>query len=607
MANSLVKLTLESNQYERNLRQAQKSWNEFTKGIGVSMSKFTAVGAAIGAVTGALKVAKDAFKSSETSLDEWGRTVQSTQSLYQGFLSALNNADISGFLGRMDDIVSAAREAYNAMDELGTFNAFQQRNVAKGRAGYAQALDEYRLNPTADNKQRLQQANQKVMNDLRDSHDKTEAAYQAALRQIATERLSGKGLQDAFVKMFSEGNYGDLQTAKASYKTGRGLNSGAQYYYGDRVYDGRVQDRATGKWRDMSDTEKQQFEFARALSQVNDSQIKEVQALGAQSIAITEQIYQQDRAYNRLAGNNAPLNGGRSGRSGGGGGSRSTKTEPTYAADSIAAQQKLVADLTKQWNEAGASVRNQYIQPLVEAEAKLKAMTDEQTLLKEQASGRLKGNAPGGNGIEIPVSSDASFETWLTGVQDQLANLEFEPIEIPIETTAGDVKAIAQAASITADVVGSIGDAFNAIEDPAAKVMGTVAQSIATVAMGYAQATVAAAQTGNPWVWAAFAISGLATMITMISNIHSATGYAEGGIVKGNHYSGDMMDGGSFGINAGELVLNKAQQRNLAQNLQVGGMGSMQLKTKVKGTELLVWLDNSLAQSGRGELVTWGT
>ena len=602
MANSLVKLTLESNQYERNLRQAQKSWNEFTKGIGMSMSKFTAVGAAIGAVTGALKVAKDAFKSSETSLDEWGRTVQSTQSLYQGFLSALNNADISGFLGRMDDIVSAAREAYNAMDELGTFNAFQQRNVAKGRAGYAQALDEYRLNPTADNKQRLQQANQKVMNDLRDSHDKTEAAYQAALRQIATERLSGKGLQDAFVKMFSEGNYGDLQTAKASYKTGRGLNSGAQYYYGDRVYDGRVQDRATGKWRDMSDTEKQQFEFARALSQVNDSQIKEVQALGAQSIAITEQIYQQDRAYNRLAGNNAPLNGGRSGRSGGSGGSRGTKTEPTYAADSIAAQQKLVADLTKQWNEAGASVRNQYIQPLVEAEAKLKAMTDEQTLLKEQASGRLKGNAPGGNGIEIPVSSDASFETWLTGVQDQLANLEFEPIEIPIETTTNDVKAIAEAARTTADVVGSIGDAFNAIEDPAAKVMGTVMDAIANVALGYAQATVAAAQTGNPWVWAAFAVSGLATMITMISNIHSATGYAEGGIVGGTSYSGDNIP---IMANAGELVLTKAQQNSLASELSSGEGRTLRVVGKISGTDILLSADRSLRLQGK-ELAVWG-
>ena len=38
---SVVKLTLESNQYEKGMRQAQKSWNDFTKGIGMSMSKFT--------------------------------------------------------------------------------------------------------------------------------------------------------------------------------------------------------------------------------------------------------------------------------------------------------------------------------------------------------------------------------------------------------------------------------------------------------------------------------------------------------------------------------------------------------------------------------------
>jgi hypothetical protein len=291
--------------------------------------------------------------------------------------------------------------------------------------------------------------------------------------------------------------------------------------------------------------------------------------------------------------------GGSTNRRGGGG---NTKTEPTYAADSIAAQQKLVADLTKQWNEAGASVRNQYIQPLVEAEAKLKAMTDEQTLLKEQASGRLKGNAPGGNGIEIPLSSDASFESWLTGVQDQLANLEFEPIEIPIESTQEDIEAIVKSARTTAEVVGSIGDAFNAIEDPAAKVMGTVAQAVASVALSYAQAMVQAGSMG-PWAWIAFAASGLATMISTISAIHSATGYAEGGIVGGTSYSGDNIP---IMANAGELVLTKAQQNTLAQNLQSSGMGSMNLKTKVKGTELLVWLDNSLAQSGRGELVTWG-
>ena len=138
--------------------------------------------------------------------------------------------------------------------------------------------------------------------------------------------------------------------------------------------------------------------------------------------------------------------------------------------------------------------------------------------------------------------------------------------------------------------------------------MGTVMQAIATVAMGYAQATLAAAQTGNPWVWAAFAISGLATMLTMVSNIHSATGYAEGGIVKGNSYSGDniggLVDGSQFvGLNAGEIVLNSAQQNMLAQNLQGGG-GTVNVVGRVVGEDIFLSADRYARRSGRGGILT---
>lgn len=570
--------------------------------VGLNVEGLMKFGGAAGAATTALKVAKDAFFASETSLGEWGRTVQSSQSLYQGFLSALNNSDISGFLSRMDDIVSAAREAYNAMYELGTFSAFQQRNVAKGRAGYAQALDEYRLNPTADNKQKLQQANQKVMNDLRESHDKTEAAYQAALRQIATERISGKGMQDAFVKMFSEGNYGDLQAVKSSYKTGRGLNSGAQYYYGDRVYDGRIQDRTTGKWRDMSDTEKQQFEFARALSQVNDSQIKEVQALGAQSVAITEQIYQQDRAYNRLAGNNAPMRGG-GGSGSGKGGSGKTTTAPTYAADSIAAQTALVSELSKKWNEAGEDMRNGYLYQLIKAENKLKEMKDQQQALKDmRAKGAKKGISP--------IGLDEGVTKSIKEIENELAK---NPIKLHVEVDTEKVKSIQRMAQLqknlgnVADAVSSIGQAFNSIEDPAAKVAGTVAQAIATMALAYAKASAATSNEG--WGWIAFATTGLATMMSSISAIHSATGYAQGGEIKGNSFSGDnlmaMGPNGLIGLNAGEIVLNKAQQSTLAQNLQNNGGGNFRLVGKLAGEDIILSAERAGKRMGYGQLMFW--
>ena len=588
MANSLVKLTLESNQYERNLRQAQKSWNEFTKGIGMSMSKFTAVGAAIGAVTGALKVAKDAFMSSEENLDEWGRTVMASENLYKGFLNSLNSGNINGFLNNISTITEAARAAYDALDELGTFNAFNQIQTQKTRTGFTEAMAGYRMGEGS--KEDVEKAARAYQEELRQRQKRELEAYSKNVRLIAADHQVPWGnLEQALT-----GKYGDYDALKKVMPSGKRT-----------VYQAVGQFGATMSY-EVPVAVTAEERMGEALRKLTDTELQKLQALGAQAEKTGEEIAQIDKQMARvLNGRSQGTTGSSSGstnRRGGGGGSRSTKTEPTYAADSIAAQQKLVADLTKQWNEAGASVRNQYIQPLVEAEAKLKAMTDEQTLLKEQASGRLKGNAPGGNGIEIPLSSDASFESWMTDVQAQLANLEFEPIEIPIETTTNDVKAIAEAARTTADVVGSIGDAFNAIEDPAAKVMGTVMDAIANVALGYAQATVQASTMG-PWAWAAFALSGLATMITMISNIHSATGYAEGGIVGGTSYSGDNIP---IMANAGELVLTKAQQNTLAQNLQSGGMGSMNLKTKVKGTELLVWLDNSLAQSGRGELVTWG-
>lgn len=119
-AQSVVRLGLESNQYERGLRNARKSFDEFTKGLGAGVLKLTAVSAAVSAVTTAMKVAKDAFRANESAVDEWGRTMESAKSIYQGFLQALNNGDIGGFLSNINNIVNAAKAAYNAVDELYT-------------------------------------------------------------------------------------------------------------------------------------------------------------------------------------------------------------------------------------------------------------------------------------------------------------------------------------------------------------------------------------------------------------------------------------------------------------------------------------------------------
>ena len=165
-----------------------------------------------------------------------------------------------------------------------------------------------------------------------------------------------------------------------------------------------------------------------------------------------------------------------------------------------------------------------------------------------------------------------------------------------------NLKAVVKSANITADVVGNIGQAFMSIEDPAAKVAGTVMQAIASVALGYAQATVNAAEMG-PWAWIAFAASGLATMLATISSIHSATGYASGGEIKGNTYSGDQIP---IMANAGEIILNRAQQSSLAQSITSGGgMQNINVIGKLHGTDMVLLVDRTLKTQGK-ELAVWG-
>ena len=80
--------------------------------------------------------------------------------------------------------------------------------------------------------------------------------------------------------------------------------------------------------------------------------------------------------------------------------------------------------------------------------------------------------------------------------------------------------------------------------------------------------------------------------------IHAASGYE----VPGNYYSGDQVPAL---LNSGELVLNKAQQNALANELQGNGMQNLNLHGVVEGEKILLVVNRSLKRKGKGELVTW--
>ena len=217
-----------------------------------------------------------------------------------------------------------------------------------------------------------------------------------------------------------------------------------------------------------------------------------------------------------------------------------------------------------------------------------------------------------GKGIDIPDDSWHGILDQYNALREQIG---LEPIVINFETgkigtVVREVDKLKKTINTTADVVGTIGQAFNAIEDPAAKVAGVVAQAIANIALAYSDA-LAKDETSkfNIWGFIAAAAASTISMASTIAAIHSQTGYAEGGIVKGNSYSGDNLmaqgpNGQLIGLNAGEIVLNRAQQGVIAGALQGGGQ-TVRVVGKLSGESIFICAENWAKRTGKGEFVTW--
>ena len=274
------------------------------------------------------------------------------------------------------------------------------------------------------------------------------------------------------------------------------------------------------------------------------------------------------------------------------------QTALTFQEGSIAAQIAEVAKLQKLWNESAESVRGQYLPALLDAEQKLKDMQQYAKMQKENAAGNLKPEMP---------SSDALLESLLPSLEDAQDYLDDHPLKLDVKSDISkEGKKIQGSWKDAAAAVGDLGAAIQTIEDPTAKVAGIVLESIANVALGFANALTMAKEAGGPWGWIAFAAAGTAAMISTISAIHSATGYAQGGIVKGNSYSGDNIYGGPDAmVNAGELVLTKAQQSSLAQSLTGNGGNNVRVHGVLRGKDIFIAAENWSKSVGKGELVTW--
>ena len=277
--------------------------------------------------------------------------------------------------------------------------------------------------------------------------------------------------------------------------------------------------------------------------------------------------------------------------------------------------------------------------------AEIKVLQDRNEVIrqmKDEALGKAK--VGGIQAVDVSGLGISSFEnpfekykdaaiqlkTPLQALENELKNLQeaqakawspevFAAYEKRIQEVQGEMNVfkgmksssedMAKSWRVASSAISSVGSAMSGLKDPAINIATVIAQSIATIGLAYAENLAGDNTTkGNIWAFIAAAAASTISLATTIAQFHSATGYAEGGEIKGNSFSGDnlmaMGPSGLIGLNAGEIVLNKAQQATLANNLQNGGGQTVRVVGKISGTDIILSADRTLKTQGK-QLAVW--
>ena len=625
--------------------------------FGMNIQQLAGWGAAIGAAKVALDVAKDAFFQSESNIDEWGRTVEGAKGAYDVFLDTLNNGNWSNFFSNLSTAVQGARDLYDSLDRLGSIKsnnaaaiAIVQQEIAKLRLlkQSGEDVDAQIKDATARlaalQKQSVDAGKKagrdNIGNIIRNEYNTQKGANPlsgGSINRAVDDILkNGQAAFDKYKRTFEtlEKKAADTRVTAGS-GSATGVTSGTERYT---------------NLEKLTDEERKQYFLAKSITE-GETRIQQGIALYAQSVQEGTASAREEFKGNRYA---LTGSGGSGGGKTGGGGSVATVakelsplqqaqkeisalTEEALTADE--ARRKVIkeeiADLQKQVEAykqiqdyvtgkgTAAQVSEAKVnKPLTVDEMRAKAQADLEAqntavdssilsaLLKDSVkSGVDVGNLLDSANLEIQAGIDVPDETW-QGILDKYNELKAaigeEPIQIDFNTgkIATDGKKAEDTWKNAASAVQSVGSAFSQIEDPATKAMGTVMQAIASIALGFAQASAQAGSMG-PWAWLAFLAAGAAATATTISTIHSLTGFAEGGIVPGNNFSGDNLHTADYGINSGELILNKSQQGVLADALLSGNNqgGAIGGTPYVTGEKIVMGINNYGRRAGLGELV----
>lgn len=588
-----TRLTADTSQHDNALKrsaqqvyQYKKKTEEAKVTLGKLVGKFAPLAAQIGIAGGALGTLKKMLTSTEQGSDALDRAMYTAKSSVDRFFQSISSGSFNAFTDGLHEITKAAREAYNALDDLGTMRMWNNADIEKQRTIIAKNRTIiYDRNATAAQKKAAQQAIDDAIKEIERLNGnlikQSNKASNALLREYAgTTRVTITQLEQ-YRKMLKEGT---LAEHAAKFKQ---QHSYETYDYVTMDANAPASKMYYTKWNDKnSELLYNVMQSYLTLPEDKWQALLDIETQNEQRMQQLEQMKQQaERTAGRAEGssNSTPKI------------KVETEIEP-LPEGSIAALEEQISNLNKSFRLAATDEdRQKFKQQIEEAQAELDKLLGKEKKIEIQPvipegsiaylQLQLKAlrdqfeNTPDAE-LRIKLMADMSeLERQLKDMQTTEAEKAAEALTKRLQNMQNEAQATASAFDAMGNVFTNLGGCFDETAQQFLSGVGSIISSIGAVMPqiasliaaeeGEAMASgLAGAAKVEPWPAKVAAIASIvAQILGVIGTIASISKFADGGIIGGATSIGDYN---LARVNRGEMILNSRQQQHLF-NLLNGG------------------------------------
>ena len=591
--------------YQKKVDDTKKSMAEMGKGVknvaGSFLGKLIpAVGGALTAMEGFKKI----LKSTEEGTDALDRALYTAKSSVNAFFQSMGSGSFDNFINGLKDIRNNAKEAYDALDNLGTVEMWVKIEKAKLNADMAiqRAIIS---SPSAT--QAEKQAAQRKLDFSQETFDRLGNIVENNLENAFNKRLKEvSGVGNQYVSIYDLNKWLGMRENDALNNTNT-LKTMLDNYFKEhatvRTYQEAVhsptgvvaynQTKEDIKWD--SERSRQTYQAMKNLFNATDETINDLGNLQIRIAQQQQEIADRQNQVNRL--NNKVNGNGGSGNGSGGNKTTSTTSTPTYDAGSLADYKKQLADLKAIYENNNLSIE--------EANDNLKQQAELEEIIL-----RIERERHGMPVLEL-IPNLEPIKPKIEEIEVSVQNLNTE-----LQETAIDMEAVGEAANSVMGSVSSIfssmGDIadesgakiFNMLSGVAAHIGNVIPKVLSLTAAneGEAMAAGVASASEMPYPYNIAAIASIvAELVAVFATIASYSKFAEGGIVGGATTIGDYN---LARVNKGEMILNGKQQSHLFNMLNGVGMPSENgvsgnVVFRISGSDLVGTLNNYNSRTGR--------